>query len=82
MRIKDKAQFALGIIDILLGITVAVLAVVQHKEDRLITTAFVLLCGIMALSNGIETKRQRRRKEEELKAWIAFWNGEDGEENV
>lgn len=61
MRIKDKAQFALGIIDILLGITGIVLGLVQHKEYKIIPAAIALLCGIIALRNGVETKRQRRK---------------------
>ena len=81
MRVKDKAQLVLGIIDILLGTTVSVLAIIQHKEDKLIVTVFVLFCGIIALSNGIETKKQRRKKEDEYKQMIAFWYGEDDEEN-
>lgn len=73
MRVKDKAHLVLGIIDILLGITISVIAIIQHKEDKLIVAVFVLFCGIMALGNGIETKKQRRKKEEEYKQMIAFW---------
>ena len=80
MRVKDKAQLVLGIIDILLGIIVSVLAIIEHKEDKLIVTVFVLFCGIIALSNGIETKKQRRKKEDEYKQMIAFWYGEDKED--
>lgn len=81
MRVKDKAQLVLGIIDILLSITISILAIIQHKEDKLIVTVFVLFCGIIALSNGIETKKQHKKKEEEYKQRIAFWYGKDDKEN-
>ncbi len=81
MRVKDKAQFVLGITDIIMSIALSVITIIQHKEDKLIVTVFVLFCGMMALSNGIETKKQRKRKEEEYKQMIAFWYGEDDEEN-
>ena len=81
MRVKDKVQFVLGITDIIMSIALSVITIIQHKEDKLIVAVFVLFCGIMALSNGIETKKQCRKKEEEYKQMIAFWYGEDDEEN-
>lgn len=81
MRVKDKAQFVLGITDIIMSIAVSVIAIIQHKEDKLIVAVFVLFCGMIALSNGIETKKQRKKKEEEYKQRIAFWYGEEDEEN-
>lgn len=81
MRVKDKAQFVLGITDIIMSIALSVITIIQHKEDKLIVVVFVLFCGIIALSNGIEAKEQRRRKEEEYRQMIAFWYGEDDEEN-
>lgn len=64
MRIKDKVQFVLGIIDILLGITGIVLGFALHKEYKIFAGVAVLICGIIALKNGIETKRQRRKRAE------------------
>lgn len=66
MRIKDKSQFALGIINILIGIAGVVSGITHHIEYKLIFAAISLLCGIIALRNGIETKRQRRKRMEEF----------------
>ena len=80
MRVKNKAQFVLGITDIIMSIALSVITIIHHKEYKLILTALLLLCGIIALSNGIETQKQRRKKEKEYRQMIAFWYGEDDEE--
>lgn len=62
VKIKDKVQFTVGIADVLLSIAVSVLAVIQHQEYKLIVAVFVLLGGIIALTNGIETKNSKRKR--------------------
>lgn len=81
VKIKGKVQFTVGIADVLLSIAVSVLAVIQHQEYKLIGAVFVLLCGIIALTNGIETKKQQKKKEEKYKQMMAFLYGEDGEQD-
>lgn len=68
MRIKDKAQFALGVFNILLAITGIIIIIVQHGTKKLPLLGICFACSIIGILNGIETKAQRQKREAELRA--------------
>lgn len=73
MKIKDKGQFALGVFNILLSIVGGVILVVQHRAERLGILGICFACGIIGILNGIETKAQRQKREEELQAMAKLY---------
>lgn len=73
MRIKDKTQFALGIINILLAITVAITLIVQHRTRKLALLGICIICGISGILRGIETKAQRQKRKAELQAMAKMY---------
>lgn len=82
MRIKDKAQFVLGVFNILLAITGIIIIIFQHRSGKLPLFGICFACGIISILNGIETKAQRQKRKEELqaKAKIFGWD-KDGDIN-
>ncbi len=68
MRIKDKTQFALGTINILLAITGAINLIAQHRISRFPFLGICFVCGIISIINGVETKAQRQKRKSELQA--------------
>lgn len=68
MRIVDKAQFTLGIFDIVVGIGVTIATIILHRYTKIVFTLFPVGMGIMALCRSIETRKQRQEKEECVKA--------------
>ena len=68
MRIKDKTQIALGIINIILGVTGVIILTIQSRYERVALCGICFGCGIINILNGIETRAQRQKRKEELKA--------------
>ena len=68
MRIKDKTQFALGVINILLAITGTIIFIAQHRTRGFSLLGICLGCGITGILRGIETKAQRQKRKAELQA--------------
>ena len=56
MRIKDKTQFTLGILNILLAITGTIILIAQHRTQRLPFFVICFICGINGILNGVERK--------------------------
>lgn len=73
MRIKDKAQFALGVFNILLAITGIIIIIVQHRIRKLPLLGICFACGIISILNGIETKAQRQKRKAELQAMAKMY---------
>lgn len=80
MRIKDKAQFVLGVFNILLAITGIIIIIFQHRSGKLPLLGICFACGIINILNGIETKAQRQKRKSELQAMAKMygWN-KDGD---
>lgn len=78
MKIKKMSYFVKGIVDILLSLLIVCVMIKTH-DDMLprIIIAIVLLCfGISEIIYSIETKKQRLKRKEELKALAELygWN--------
>lgn len=69
MRIVDKVQFTLGIFDIVVGIGLTIAVIVLHRYEKIVFTLFPIGMGIIALCRGIETRKKRMEKEEQLQKW-------------
>jgi len=82
MRIKDKARFAIGVVDIILSVTGAIICITQHRTSGLSIVGLTFGCGIANIIYGIETKAQRQKREEKLKAMAKMlgWD-KKGDEN-
>ena len=78
MRIKDKAQFALGVFNILLAITGIIIIIVQHRTGKLPLLGICFACGIISILNGIETKAQRQKRKSELQAMAKMYGWDKG----
>lgn len=77
MKIKNSAKFTLGIIDLVCGIGLTVACVAMQREQRLVYTIFPILCGIFSLLDSIESKKQRQKREKELKK---FFGGDNDDQ--
>lgn len=79
MRIVDKVQFALGIFDIVVGIGLTIAAIILQRYTKIVFALFPVGMGIMALFRGIETRKQRKEKEERIKAQARLlgWKDDD-----
>lgn len=73
MRIKDKTQIALGIINIILGVTGVIILTIQGRYERVALCGICFVCGIINILNGIETRAQRQKRKEELKAMAKMY---------
>ena len=82
MRITNKGEFALGIINILLAVTGTIILIARHDTERIYLLAIVLGTGISGILCGIETDKQRQKRKAELieKAKLYGWCEEDDEE--
>lgn len=81
MRIVDKVQFTLGVIDIVVGIWLTIAAIILHRYTKIVFTMFPVGMGIMALFRGIETRKQRQEKEERIKAQARLFGWKDDDCN-
>lgn len=80
MKIKNTGKFILGIIDIFLSIFLTIIVVINHKEaHKIIIALMCLFAGYIMLCEGIETKAERKQREEELKdmAKLYGWDKEE-----
>lgn len=78
MRIKDKGQFALGVFNILISITGLIILIFQHRTERIAILGICFACGAVSILNGVETKRQRQKREEELRAMAKMYGWDKG----
>jgi hypothetical protein len=80
MRIKDKAHFVIGVIDLLGGIACLIACIYLHKGAKIALTFIPIICGVTSLAWSIETKAERQRRREELQAMAKMlgWN-KDGD---
>lgn len=68
MRIKDKARFTLGVIDIVAGIALVITCIYLHRTSKIAFAFFPILCGIGCLFNSIQTEKEREARRKELEA--------------
>jgi len=80
MIIKRKAQFVIGIIDILVGIACLFACVYWHRGSNIIYPFITIICGVVSLMQGIETKAARERRKEKLQVMAKMY-GWDKEVN-
>lgn len=66
MRIKDKARFVIGVIDVLGGIACLIACIYLHRGTKIALTFIPIICGVLSLVQSIETKAEMQRKKEEL----------------
>ena len=66
MRIKDKARFVIGVIDVLGGIACLIACIYLHRGTKMALTFVPIICGVASLVQSIETKAERQRRKEEL----------------
>lgn len=57
MKVKNKANFILGIVDIILGIALVITCICLHRTSRIAFAFFPVLCGIGCLINNIQTEK-------------------------
>lgn len=78
MKIKKMTYFVKGIVDILLSLLVVYVLIKTHYAmlPRSIVAIMLLCLGIFEIVSSIETKKQRLRRKEELKAMAELygWN--------
>jgi hypothetical protein len=70
MKIKDKARFVIGVIDLLGGITCLFACIYLHRGAKITLTFVPIICGVISLTRSIETKKQRQKRKEELKKFF------------
>jgi len=80
MRIKHKAYFITGVIDILVGIACLITSIYLHRGARIVLTFAPIFFGVVSLVQSVETKAERERRREELQAMAKIY-GWDKEEN-
>jgi len=66
MKIKDKARFVIGVIDVLGGIACLIACIYLHRGTKIALTFIPIICGVLSLVQSIETKAEMQRKKEEL----------------
>jgi len=82
MRITNKCELTLGIINILLAVTGTIILLARHDTERIGLLSIPLATGISGILCGIETDKQRQKRKAELieKAKLYGWCEEDDEE--
>ena len=73
MKIKDKGRFILGVFNILISITGLIILIVQHRTERIAILGICFVCGVISILDSVETKRQRQKREEELRAMAKMY---------
>ena len=76
MKVKNSVKFILGIIDLIGGTGIIIACIYMHREQRLVYAIFPILCGVFSLIDGLETKKQRQKREEELKKFFGTGDSE------
>ena len=79
MRIKNRASLVLSIIDATLAIIIFVMCIVDKRYSKLFDGFLMLFFSIYFFQLSIETKKQRKKREEELRqmAKLYGWDKED-----
>lgn len=68
MRIKYKAEFAIGVFAIVAGIALIITCIYLHRTSKIAFAFFPVLCGIDCLLNSIQTEKEREARRKELEA--------------
>lgn len=83
MKITKMTYFVKGIVDILLSLLIVCVTIKTHDGllPRFIIAIMLLCLGIYEIVVSIETKAQRLRRKEELKALAELygWNKKEDE---
>ena len=84
MKIKKMTYFVKGIVDILLSLLIVCVIIKTHDGilPRIIIAIMLLCLGIYEIVVSIETKAQRLKRKEELKALAELygWNKKEEDE--
>ena len=62
MRIKEKARFVIGVIELLGGITCLITCIYLHKGAKIALTFVPIICGIVSLKQSIRTEKQDKEE--------------------
>lgn len=73
MKIIDKPKFVIGVVDILLSVTGAIICITQHRTRGFSMLGFCFACGVANIIYSIETKSQRQKRKEELQAMAKMY---------
>jgi len=73
MKIKDKARFIIGVIDVLGGIACLIACIYLHRGAKMALTFIPIICGVGEIVQSIETKAQRQKRKEELQAMAKMY---------
>ena len=68
MKVKNKAKFILGIVDIVVGVGLVITCICLHRTSRIVFAFFPVLCGIGCLLDSIQTEKERESRRKELEA--------------
>lgn len=80
MRITNKCELILGIINILLTIIGTIILLALHDTERIGLLSIPLATGISGILCGVETKAQRQKRKEELQEMAKMYGwGKDGD---
>lgn len=84
MKIKNMAYFVKGIVDILLSLLAFCAIIITRYAilPRSIIAIMLICLGIFEIVSSVETKAQRLKRKEELKALAELygWNKKEDEE--
>lgn len=73
MKITDKPRFVIGVADILLSVTGAIICIVHHKTRGFSMLGLCFACGVANIIYSIETKSQRQKRKEELQSMAKMY---------
>lgn len=62
MRIKDKARFVIGVIDVLGGIACLIACIYLHRGAKIALTFIPIICGVVSLKQSIRTEKQDKEE--------------------
>ena len=62
MRIKEKARFAIGVIDVFGGIACLTACIYLHRGAKIALTFIPIICGVVSLKQSIRTEKQDKEE--------------------
>lgn len=62
MKIKKKANFIVGVVDVICGIALVIACIVLCRTERIVYALFPLFLGIYQFLVSIETKKQHQKR--------------------
>lgn len=74
MRIKCKARFIIGAIDLLGGVACLITCIYLHRGAKIALTFVPIICGIISLKQSIRTEKQDKEE------FIKIFTGGDANE--